>query len=120
MVVVSDLGMWLDLYWELKIFFYEVRVVLGWRDGVMENSVRVEVGSVVKWVLIKVGNLIGSLSDGLRVMKEDGGKLGEGELRWRWDLLVVVRVERDGLDKLSSSFVVVGGGVVVGVVVGRY
>ncbi|KAK4650040.1 hypothetical protein QC762_702920 [Podospora pseudocomata] len=120
LAAASDPGTWLDLHRELKTSLHEARVALGRRDGATENSARVEAGSAAKRALIKAGNLIGSLSDGLRVMKEDGGKLGEGELRRRRDLLAAARVERDGLDKLSSSFAVAGGGVAAGVAVGRH
>ncbi|KAK0666890.1 putative vacuolar morphogenesis protein 7 [Cercophora samala] len=119
LAAASDPGTWLDLHRELKTSLHEARVALGRRDGALENSARVEAGSAAKRALIKAGNLIGSLSDGLRVMKEDGNKLGEGELRRRRDLLAAARVERDGLDKLSSSFAVAGGGVAAGAV-GRH
>ncbi|KAK4179011.1 putative vacuolar morphogenesis protein 7 [Triangularia setosa] len=114
LAAASDPGTWLDLHRELKTSLHEARVALGRRDGALENSARVEAGSAAKRALIKAGNLIGSLSDGLRVMKEDGNKLGEGELRRRRDLLAAARVERDGLDKLSSSFAVAGGGAAAG------
>ncbi|KAK0737136.1 Phox homologous domain-containing protein [Apiosordaria backusii] len=91
LAAASDPGTWLDLHRELKTSLHEARVALGRRDGAVENSARVEAGSAAKRALIKAGNLIGSLSDGLRVMKEEGNKLGEGELRRRRDLLAAAR-----------------------------
>ncbi|KAK1756284.1 vacuolar morphogenesis protein 7 [Echria macrotheca] len=109
----SDPGTWTDLLREMKAALHEARVALGKRDSATENGARVEAGSQAKRALIKAGSLLTSLNDGLRVLQETG-KLGEGELRRRRDLLAVARVERDGLDKLSSSLAasgaVAGGG----------
>ncbi|KAK3368255.1 hypothetical protein B0H63DRAFT_74017 [Podospora didyma] len=105
----SDPGTWLDLHRELKGALHDARVALGRRDNASENSVRVEAGSAAKRALVKAGSLLASLNDGLRVLK-DGGRLGDGELRRRRDLLSAARVERDGLDKLSSSMAVASGG----------
>lgn len=66
LAAASDPGTWLDLHRELKTSLHEARVALGRRDGATENSARVEAGSAAKRALIKAGNLIGSLSDGLR------------------------------------------------------
>ncbi|OHW92162.1 PX domain-containing protein [Colletotrichum incanum] len=59
-------------------------------------------GAAAKRSLVKAGTLVNTLTDGLRAMQE-GGRLGDGELRRRRDLLSSARVERDGLDKLSNS-----------------
>ncbi|KAK0630854.1 hypothetical protein B0T17DRAFT_507289 [Bombardia bombarda] len=98
----SDPGTWLDLHRELKGALHEARVALGRRDNATENSAKVEAGSAAKRALIRAGSLLASLNDGLRMLK-DGGRVGDGELRRRRDLLSAARVERDGLDKLSAS-----------------
>ena len=109
----SDPGTWLDLHREMKGSLHDARVALGRRDSAMENGARVEAGSQAKRALIKAGNLLASLTDGLRILK-DGGRLGEGELRRRRDLIASARQERDGLDKLIASLAasgaVAGGG----------
>jgi regulator of vacuolar morphogenesis len=51
---------------------------------------------------VKAGTLIATLADGLRKIQESS-RLGEGELRRRRDLLSQARIEREGLDKLSTS-----------------
>ncbi|KAK5663864.1 hypothetical protein OQA88_70 [Cercophora sp. LCS_1] len=103
----ADPGTWLDLHREMKGALHEARVALGRRDNATENGARVEAGSQAKRALVKAGSLLGSLGEGLRVLKE-GHRLGEGELRRRRDLLAAARVERDGLDKLSSSLAASG------------
>ncbi|KAK4188654.1 putative vacuolar morphogenesis protein 7 [Podospora australis] len=107
----SDPGTWLDLLRELKGSLHEARVALGRRDAAAENSVRVEAGSAAKRALVKAGSLLSALTEGLRILGDEK-RLGEGELRRRRDLLAAARVERDGLDKLSSSYAVssAGGG----------
>lgn len=105
----ADPGTWLDLHREMKGALHEARVALGRRDNATENSVRVEAGAQAKRALVKAGGLVAALGDGLRTLKE-GGRLGEGELRRRRDLVAAARVERDGLDKLSSSLAVGPGG----------
>ncbi|KAK0622823.1 Phox homologous domain-containing protein [Immersiella caudata] len=109
----SDAGTWLDLHREMKGALHEARVALGRRDSATENGVRVEAGSQAKRALIKAGSLMTALGEGLRVLKE-GGRLGEGEVRRRRDLLESARTERDAMDKLAASLAssgeVVGGG----------
>ncbi|KAK3322621.1 hypothetical protein B0H66DRAFT_515225 [Apodospora peruviana] len=102
LAAASDPGTWLDLHREMKGALHEARVALGRRDAATDNSVKIESGSAAKRALIKAGALLVALGDGLQVLK-DGGRVGEGELRRRRDLLAAARVERDGLDKLSSS-----------------
>lgn len=103
----ADPGTWLDLHREMKGALHEARVALGRRDNASENSARVEAGSQAKRALVKAGSLLSALNDGLRVLK-DTGRLGEGEMRRRRDLVAAARVERDGLDKLSSSLAASG------------
>jgi len=107
LAAASDPGTWLDLHRELKGALHEARVALGRRDSATENGPKIEAGAAAKKALVRAGNLLGSLSDGLKVLKE-GGRVGEGELRRRRDLLAAARVERDGLDKLGSSLAASG------------
>ncbi|KXX76882.1 Vacuolar morphogenesis protein 7 [Madurella mycetomatis] len=105
----ADPGTWLDMHREMKGALHEARVALGRRDGALDNGSRVEAGAQVKRALVRAGSLLVSLGEGLRVLKEEK-RLGEGELRRRRDLIAAAKMERDGLDKLSSSFAVGGGG----------
>ncbi|OLN83368.1 Vacuolar morphogenesis protein 7-like protein [Colletotrichum chlorophyti] len=59
-------------------------------------------GAAAKKALVKAGTLLGTLTDGLRAMQESG-RLGDGELRRRRDLLSAARGDREGLEKLSNS-----------------
>ncbi|KAM7192045.1 hypothetical protein V8F20_009021 [Naviculisporaceae sp. PSN 640] len=102
LVAASDPGTWLDLHREMKGALHEARVALGRRDNATENGVKIEAGAAAKRALVKAGSLLVALGDGLKLLKE-GGKVGEGELRRRRDLLAAARVERDGLDRVSSS-----------------
>ncbi|KAK3494845.1 uncharacterized protein B0T23DRAFT_427800 [Neurospora hispaniola] len=102
LAAASDPGTWLDLHRELKGALHEARVALGRRDGATENMTKLEAGAAAKRALVRAGSLLGALQEGLGVLKS-GGRVGEGELRRRRDLLAAARVERDGLDKLSSS-----------------
>ncbi|KAK3948136.1 hypothetical protein QBC32DRAFT_373798 [Pseudoneurospora amorphoporcata] len=102
LAAASDPGTWLDLHRELKGALHEARVALGRRDGATENMTKLEAGAAAKRALIRAGSLLGALQEGLGVLKSSG-RVGEGELRRRRDLLAAARVERDGLDKLSSS-----------------
>ncbi|CCC10479.1 hypothetical protein SMACR_06654 [Sordaria macrospora] len=90
LAAASDPGTWLDLHRELKGALHEARVALGRRDGATENMTKLEAGSAAKRALVRAGSLLGALQEGLG-------------LRRRRDLLAAARVERDGLDKLSSS-----------------
>ncbi|EAA28477.1 hypothetical protein GE21DRAFT_4547 [Neurospora crassa] len=102
LAAASDPGTWLDLHRELKGALHEARVALGRRDGATENMTKLEAGAAAKRALVRAGSLLGALQEGLGVLKSSG-RVGEGELRRRRDLLAAARVERDGLDKLSSS-----------------
>lgn len=103
MVAAADPGTWLDLHREMKAALHEARMALARRDAAGEgSSSRIEAGGQAKRALVKAGSLIVGLNDGLAVLKENG-KLGEGELRRRRDLVAAARAERDGLEKLSVT-----------------
>jgi len=101
----ADPGTWLDIHRELKQCLHEARQCLSRRDGALESgntSAAAETGAAAKRALVKGGTLVSSLSDGLRKI-QDHGRLGDGELRRRRDLISAARMERDGLDRLANS-----------------
>ncbi|KEY65902.1 hypothetical protein S7711_07934 [Stachybotrys chartarum IBT 7711] len=101
----ADPGTWLDMHRELKQKLHDARQCLSKRDGAVESgngTAAVEAGAAAKRALVKAGTLISTLNDGLRKIQESG-KLGEGEIRRRRDLISGARMEREGLDKLSNS-----------------
>ncbi|KAI0448835.1 Phox homologous domain-containing protein [Xylaria acuta] len=98
----QDPGTWLDLHGEMKRNFQEARRCLARRDAATENAVALEAGSAAKKALVKAGGLLTCLRDGLKAM-EDASRLGDGEIRRRKDLLAAARVDREDLEKLSST-----------------
>ncbi|XXH04526.1 hypothetical protein Hte_010942 [Hypoxylon texense] len=98
----QDPGTWLDLHGEMKRDFQEARRCLARRDSATDNSTALEAGSAAKKALVKAGGLLTVLGDGLRSM-QDAKRLGEGEIRRRKDLLAAARVEREDLEKLSTT-----------------
>lgn len=81
---------------------------LGRRDGATTAHAQYDAGANAKRSLVKAGGLLGNLEEGLKIMEESEkrgheGKIGQGELRRRKDLLGSARVERDGLEKLAVS-----------------
>ncbi|KAI0180598.1 Phox-like protein [Hypoxylon sp. FL1284] len=98
----QDPGTWLDLYGEMKRDFQEARRCLARRDSAADNSAALEAGSAAKKALVKAGGLLTILADGLRTM-QDSKRLGEGEARRRKDLLSAARVDREDLEKLSTT-----------------
>ncbi|TGJ86632.1 hypothetical protein E0Z10_g2101 [Xylaria hypoxylon] len=98
----QDPGTWLDLHAEMKRDFQEARRCLSRRDTATENSIALEAGSAAKKALVKAGGLLTCLRDGLKTM-ETARRLGDGEIRRRKDLLAAARVDREDMDKLSST-----------------
>ena len=100
----ADPSTWLEVHRELKQCLHESRQALAKRDGAIESGnsgVAAEAGAGAKRILVKAGTLIATLNDGLKKM-QDSGRVGEGELRRRRDLVSTARMERDGLDKLAT------------------
>ncbi|CAK7199157.1 hypothetical protein SEUCBS139899_001829 [Sporothrix eucalyptigena] len=104
----SDPGTWLDLHKEMKRALHDARLQLARRDAAMTagsgttGNTAAEAGAAAKRELIKTGSLLSALTTGLKSL-QDSKRLGEGELRRRRDLLAAARVERDGLETLSTS-----------------
>ncbi|KAL6925182.1 hypothetical protein ACHAPO_002129 [Fusarium lateritium] len=101
----ADPGTWLDIHRDLKQNLHEARQCLSRRDAAVDSgnsTAAAEAGAAAKRVLVRSGTLIATLADGLRKIQESG-RLGEGELRRRRDLVSQARMEREGLDKLSNS-----------------
>ncbi|CZS72301.1 unnamed protein product [Fusarium graminearum] len=101
----ADPGIWLDIHRDLKQNIHEARQCLSRRDAAVDNgnsTAAAEAGAAAKRVLVRSGTLIATLADGLRRIQESG-RLGEGELRRRRDLVNQARMEREGLDKISNS-----------------
>ncbi|KAI0195915.1 Phox homologous domain-containing protein [Astrocystis sublimbata] len=98
----QDPGTWLDLHGEMKRDFQEARRCLARRDAATENAVAIEAGSSAKKALVKAGGLLSCLRIGLEAM-ESAKRLGQGEIRRRKDLLAAARVDREDLEKLSST-----------------
>ncbi|TVY36181.1 Vacuolar morphogenesis protein-like protein, partial [Lachnellula subtilissima] len=99
---------WLDLHREMKGLLQDARMFLGRRDGATTAHAQYEAGADAKRCLVKAAGLLGNLEEGLKIMEEgekrgQAGKIGQGELRRRKDLLGSARVERDGLEKLAVS-----------------
>ncbi|KAJ2894579.1 snare complex subunit [Zalerion maritima] len=94
---------WLDLHKEVKAGLHEARLCLGKRDASAEGSTTaLEASTSARRALVKVGTLLPSLVEGLRAI-QDSGKLGEGEIRRRRDLLAAAKMEREGLEKIAAS-----------------
>lgn len=109
----SDPGTWIDLHKEMKRSLHDARLHLARRDAAFTAanggsgsgvgpSTAAEAGVAAKTELVKVGNLLSALTTGLKAL-QDSKRLGDGELRRRRDLLAAARVERDGLETLSTS-----------------
>lgn len=104
-VGAADPATWLDLHREMKGCLHAAQSQLTRRDGAhgaSNTSAAAEAGSAAKRELIKAGTMLGSLTEGLRSIQENG-RVGDGEVRRRRDLLAAARVERDGLEKLSNT-----------------
>jgi regulator of vacuolar morphogenesis len=84
----------------MKDLLKGARAALERREGNNGGSVteQMEAGTTAKKELIKAGSLLFGLADGLGVMKEKG-RLGEGELRRRKDLLAAAKEEKAWLDQ---------------------
>ncbi|OAQ97535.1 hypothetical protein LLEC1_03612 [Akanthomyces lecanii] len=111
----ADPSTWLELHKELKQHLHDARISLSKRDGAADSgnmTAVAEAATAARKSIVRGGTLIVRLVDGLKKMQESG-RIGDGELRRRRDLVSTAKMEREGLDKLANSMpaTVVGAGV---------
>lgn len=108
---VTDPGVWLDSYREMKAHLHDARLYLTRRDQETTPQRQHESSAMAKSSLVRATNGIDALDAGLKYIgdkdkdkgKEKEKELGEGELRRRRDLLVNARKERDGMEDLLNA-----------------
>lgn len=110
----ADPSTWLELHKELKQHLHDARISLSRRDGAADSgnmTAVAEAATAARKSIVRGGTVIVRLVDGLKKMQESG-RIGDGELRRRRDLVSTAKMEREGLDKLANSMpaTVVGGG----------
>ncbi len=101
----ADPSTWLEVHKEVKQSLHEARLALSRRDGAAESgnmTAVAEAAAAARKSLVKSGTTIITLADGLRKMQE-AGRVGDGELRRRRDMVSAAKMEREGLDKLANS-----------------
>lgn len=104
-VGAGDPATWLDIHRELKQLLHESRLAISKRDSAVDsgNTTAAEQASMTaRRSAAKAGTFVATLTEGLRKI-QDTGKLGDGELRRRRDLLSAAKMEKEGLDRLASS-----------------
>lgn len=102
-----DPVVWLDQHRELKSQLQDARLYITKRDQAATAQGQHEAAAEAKKRLVRAGTIIGTLDSGLRSLDSasgwSGGKLGEGELRRRRDMLNNAVREREGLENLLSA-----------------
>lgn len=101
----ADPSTWLEMHKELKQHLHDARISLSKRDGAAEggNMTGVaEAAAAARKSIVRGGTLIVILTDGLKKLQETG-RVGDGELRRRRDMVSTAKMEREGLDKLANS-----------------
>ncbi|KAJ6779365.1 hypothetical protein PWT90_04030 [Aphanocladium album] len=101
----ADPSTWLEMHKELKQHLHDARVSLSKRDGAADtgNMTGVaEAAAAARKSIVRGGTLVVILTDGLKKLQESG-RIGDGELRRRRDLISTAKMEREGLDKLANS-----------------
>ena len=101
----SDPITWLEFHRELKSVLNEARLNVTARDGAEDIGTSHEKAAEAKKAMVRAGTLISSMDRGLTSGQRDwgAGKLGEGEIRRRRDLVAAARKEKDGLEKLLAT-----------------
>ena len=104
---ITDPVVWLDQHRNLKTHLHEARLNLTRRDQASTPQSQHEASSQAKKSLIRAGTMISSLDSGLKGMSNglawDNGKIGDGELRRRRDMLSSAAKEKEGLENLLSA-----------------
>ncbi|KAM0665184.1 hypothetical protein MY5147_007894 [Beauveria neobassiana] len=101
----ADPAAWLELHKELKQHLHDARIALSKRDGAADSgnmTAVAEAAASARKSIVRGGTLIVRLAEGLRKLQESG-RIGDGELRRRRDLVSTAKMEREGLDKLANS-----------------
>ncbi|TQV94445.1 hypothetical protein V2A60_005488 [Cordyceps javanica] len=101
----ADPTTWLELHKELKQHLQDARTSLSKRDGAADSgnmTAVAEAAAASRKSIVRGGTLILLLTDGLKKLQESG-RIGDGELRRRRDLVSTAKMEREGLDKLANS-----------------
>ena len=104
----TDPVVWLDQYRELKTQLHDARLALTRRDQATSAQAQHENGAAAKKGLVKSATMIAALDQGLKSLGSDSwgsGRLGEGELGRRRDLVANARREREGLDNLLNTMI---------------
>ena len=104
---ITDPVVWLDQHRNLKNLLHDARLSLTRRDQASTPQSQHEASAQAKKSLVRAGTIISSLDDGLKSLSTGsawaGGRLGEGELRRRKDMLASSGREKEGLDNLLSA-----------------
>lgn len=123
---ITDPGVWLGSYRDMKAHLHDARLHLTRRDQETTPQKQHESSALAKSCLVRAGNGISALENGLKEISGSGkgnghadgengsissrsrrggmgSELGEGEIRRRKDLLVNARKEKDGLEDLLNA-----------------
>lgn len=101
----ADPATWLELHKELKQHLHDARISLSKRDGAADSGNMTgvaEAAAAARKSIVRAGTMVVILTDGLKKLQESG-RIGDGELRRRRDLISTAKMEREGLDKLANS-----------------
>ena len=105
--VVNDPVVWLDQHRELKNHLHDARLQITKRDQAGAAQTQHEAAADAKKSLIRAGTILRNLEDGLKVIDSgsawSNGRLGEGEVRRRRDMLSSAGREKEGLENLLSA-----------------
>jgi len=104
----TDPVVWLDHHREMKSQLHDARLALTRRDQATNAQAQHENGAAAKKCLVKAGTMIAALDQGLQSLGGDSwsvGKLGEGEMARRRDIVKNARREREGLENLLNAMV---------------
>jgi regulator of vacuolar morphogenesis len=106
---ITDPALWLDVHRDLKIQLHDARLNLTNRDQADNPQKQHEASAAAKACLVKAGTMITALEEGLKNIQGNrddswgSGKLGEGEVRRRRDLIANAKKEKEGLENLLSA-----------------
>ncbi|KAL8854924.1 MAG: hypothetical protein Q9221_000431 [Calogaya cf. arnoldii] len=105
---ITDPIVWLDYHRDLKSQLHSARLQLTKRDQATSGPAQHECSAEAKKHLIKASTMITTLDSGLKALANDTwgrGRLGDGEMRRRRDLISAAQKEREGLENLGNAMV---------------